>query len=220
MELNEAEIQILASIYDAEVNNDPVDRKSLVEGGARYLNYREDWSNAYASLIDKGLIGGNQEAYHLTDAGRPLGLHYLEERPDSYWYYYRDFYDKADASQAHSKFCDLVFGLDLTQEGQMDMDSVHDLLDRLQLEPGQRVLDLGCGAGRISEYISEKTGTRVTGLDYSETAIAVAKARTERKRSQLDFVKADLNKLNLEPKSYDAAVSIDSIQTIKRASVD
>ena len=211
MELNEAEIQILASIYSAEIHKNPVDRTSLEESGKRYLNYLEDWSSAYTSLVDKGLIGGNQETYHLTDSGRPLGLHYLEERPDNFWYYYRDFYDKAHTSQAHSKFCELTFGLNLTQEGQMDMDSVHDLLDRLQLEPGQRVLDLGCGAGGISEYISDKTGTHVTGLDYSKTAIAVAKARTENKHSQLDFIEADLNKLDLEPHSYDAAISIDSI---------
>ena len=94
MELNEAEIQILASIYSAEIHKNPVDRTSLEESGKRYLNYLEDWSSAYTSLVDKGLIGGNQETYYLTDSGRPLGLHYLEERPDNFWYYYRDFYDQ------------------------------------------------------------------------------------------------------------------------------
>ena len=38
----------------------------------------------------------------------------------------------------------------------MDMDAVHDLLDRLNLKKGQHVLDLGCGAGGISEYISDR----------------------------------------------------------------
>ncbi len=211
MDLNEAEIQVLASIYNAESNNNPVDKASLEGSGQRYLNYLEDWSGAYSSLIDKGLIVGGEGTFHLTDSGRPLGLHYLEERPDNYWYYYRDFYDKAYASQAHSNFCEHVFGLDLTQEGQMDMGSVHDLLNRLKLESGQRVLDLGCGAGGISEYISDKTGTQVTGIDYSKAAISVANIRTESKRDRLDFVEADLNKLELEPHSYDVAISIDSI---------
>jgi len=211
MDLNEAEIQVVATIYSAETEKNPVDKASLDKIGKRYLDYLEDWSGAYSSLIDKGLIAGGEEGYHLTEAGRPLGLHYLEERPDNYWYYYRDFYDKAHASKAHSRFCENAFGLDLCQEGQMDMDSLHDILDRLNLKTGQRVLDLGCGAGGISEYISDQTGTHVTGIDYSNTAISAAKSRTENKNSQLKFIEADLNKLELEPHFYDAAISIDSI---------
>ncbi len=211
MHLNEAEIQVLASIYSAETDNRPVDKVSLEESGKRYLNYLEDWSSAYSSLVDKDLILGDEEAYHLTESGRSFGLHYLEERPDNYWYYYRDFYDRAQASKAHSRFCESAYGLDLCQEGQMDMDAVHDLLDRLNLKKGQRVLDLGCGAGGISEYISDQTGAVVTGLDYSSTAITVARARTEKKRALLNFIQADLNHLELEPHSYEAAISIDSI---------
>ena len=93
----------------------------------------------------------------------------------------------------------------------MDMESIHDLLDRLSLKPGQRLLDLGCGAGGISEYISDQTGAHVTGLDSSAIAISTAKARTENKHSQLKFIEADLNTLDLEPLSYDAAISIDTI---------
>ena len=93
----------------------------------------------------------------------------------------------------------------------MDMDSLCDLLERLDPKPGQRVLDLGCGAGGISEYISDQTNSHVTGLDYSKAAITVANSRTENKRAQLNFIEADLNRLGLKPHSYDAAVSIDSI---------
>ncbi len=211
MKLNEAEIQLLATIHSAESDNSSFDKFSLEKKGKRYLNYLEDWSDAYTSLADKGLIEEGEHGYHLTEAGRPAGLHYFEERPDNYWYYYRDFYDKAHASQAHSDYCEKAYGLDLCQEGQMDMDSLRDILDRLDLKPGQRVLDLGCGAGGISEYVSEHSRTQVTGLDYSKTAISVANRRTENKRSQLNFIEADLNNLKPEPNSYDAAISIDSI---------
>lgn len=211
MILNEAEIQVLATLYRAEAENNPVDKFSLEESGKRYRNYLVDWSGAYASLVGKSLISENDEGYYLTKTGHPQGLHYLEQRPDSYWYYYQEFYDKAHASNAHSRYCEQAYGKDLCQEGQMDMKSIHDLLDRLDLKPGQRVLDLGCGAGGISEYMSDQTGTRVTGLDYSKTGISVARSRTKNKRSQLDFIEADLNQLELKPQSYDAAVSIDSI---------
>lgn len=43
----------------------------------------------------------------------------------------------------------------------------------LQVNPGDRVLDLGCGGGRNIEYFLSKTD-RVYGLDYSKTSVEVA----------------------------------------------
>ncbi len=55
------------------------------------------------------------------------------------------------------------------------------LIDAAQLEPGQRVLDLGCGTGLIAEYLSDRAGTHVTGLDYVPDAIRQACERTQAK---------------------------------------
>lgn len=92
-----------------------------------------------------------------------------------------------------------------------DMGAIRNLIDLLELEPGQWVLDLGCGAGGISEYLSDHTGTQVTGVDYSKMAISTALARTEAKRTRLRFQQADLNTLALPPTSFDAVISVDSI---------
>ena len=211
MLFSEAEIQILATLFGAESSGSSVDRNSLEESGQCYWIYLEDWSDAFPILIDKGVITGNDAGYHLTDSGRPIARSYREQRPDNFWYYYQQFYDKAHASRAHTRFCEQVYGLDLCQEGLLDMDALRDLLDRLELKPGQRLLDLGCGAGGISEYISDQTGAHVIGLDSSAIAISTAEARTETKRAQLNFIEADLNTLDLEPQSYDAAISVDTI---------
>ena len=71
MDLNEAEIQVLAQIRGAEIDSEPTDRESLEDRGTRYWIYREDWNDAFSSLGDKGLIDGEDNAYRLTDAGRP-----------------------------------------------------------------------------------------------------------------------------------------------------
>jgi ubiquinone/menaquinone biosynthesis C-methylase UbiE len=211
MALSEAEVQVLATLFGAESGYQPVDKASLEKSGKIYWIYLEDWSDAFSSLIDKDLISGSESGYYLTESGRPLARSYREERPDDFWYYYQQFYEKAHISHAHTRFCEQVYGMDLCQEGLMDMESIHDLIDRLKLKPGQRLLDLGCGAGGISEYISDQTGAHVTGLDSSASAISTARARTENKHSQLKFIEADLNTLDLEPLSYDAAISIDTI---------
>ena len=71
MELNEAEIQVLAQIRGAGFDSEPINRESLEDRGSRYWIYREDWKDAFSSLADKGLIEGEDKAYRLTDDGYP-----------------------------------------------------------------------------------------------------------------------------------------------------
>lgn len=211
MHLSEAEIQVLATLQGAELKSQPTDRATLERGGERYWIFLEDWSNAFSSLVDKGLIDGDEEGYRLTEVGRPLAATYHRERPNLYWYYYQRFYLAAHASDAHTRFCERVYGEDLCQEGMTDMACLSDLLAHLDLKTGDHLLDLGCGAGGISEYISDRTGATVTGIDYSASAIATANARTEHKRSRLTFHQTDMNSLELPAQSFDAAISLDSI---------
>ena len=49
-------------------------------------------------------------------------------------------------------------------------------LNRVQLDPGQLVLDIGCGAGVFLGLVAER-GAKPFGLDASEALIAAARAR-------------------------------------------
>lgn len=211
MNLSEAEIQVLASLRRAEIEAEPSDKATLEKHGERFWDFLEDWSNAYSSLMEGGLIDGDEEGYRLTEAGRPWGDTYHRERPDHYWYYYQRFYPAAHASEAHSRLCQHVYGEDWCQEGQTDMASFNDLLAHLDLKAGDHLLDLGCGAGGLSEYASNRTGANVTGIDYAASAIATANARTQGKRDRLTFLQADMNSLELPARSFDAAISLDTI---------
>lgn len=66
-----------------------------------------------------------------------------------------------------------------------------------ELAPG-RALDLACGEGRNAIWLAER-GWDVTGVDFSQVAIAKAKASAERAGVDVDFVCADL--LDYEPAS-------------------
>lgn len=214
MDLNEAERQVLATLHEAEAGATPSDRGSLEQRGARYWIFQEDWSAAFSSLRDKGFLDGDPGGYRLTEAGRPQGETCRRERPDMYWYYYQRLYPASHASAAHSRLCERVYGEDLCQEGQADMAALGDLLARLDLKPGDRVLDLGCGSGVTAEYIAERTGAEVTGLDYAVSAIAEAKRRTAGKGSRLTFLQADLNAFELPARAFDAAISIDGLASL------
>ncbi len=50
------------------------------------------------------------------------------------------------------------------------------LLDMLAPRPGERILDLGCGDGALTEKIAE-TGARVVGVDANADQIAACRAR-------------------------------------------
>lgn len=49
------------------------------------------------------------------------------------------------------------------------------VLDRLDPRPGERILDLGCGTGRLTSEIAGRTGRMVVGLDRSEAMLAEAR---------------------------------------------
>lgn len=209
--LNEAEIQLLASFEFARVEERRCDRASLDASGERYWVYREDWSDAYDTLRARGLIAGDDAGYSLTRRGAPLARRYHEQRPDRYYYYYSRFYPAALASAAHSELCRRAWGMDLCQEGQVDMADLADLLEHLDLRSGTRALDLGCGAGVLSAYIAETTGAHVTGLDQAASAIEAARQRTADQTDNLTFVVGDLNALEFPDASFNAILSLDTI---------
>jgi ubiquinone/menaquinone biosynthesis C-methylase UbiE len=211
MDLSEAEIQVLASLAKADIEGGPTDRSSLEANAERFWIFRENWSEAYSSLAAKELIEGDDDGYRLTDPAGPLAQEYHRRRPNMYWYYYQKFYRAARPSKAHSELCRRVFGADLCQEGQTDMASLKDLLDILDLKRGEHLLDLGCGAGVIAEYISDQTGVSVTGLDYSDPAIDDANQRTADKRSRMTFLHGDMNALDLPAESLDTVISLDTL---------
>jgi SAM-dependent methyltransferase len=66
--------------------------------------------------------------------------------------------------------------------------------DGLGLTPDDRVLDLGCGTGRVAYEVAGIVDS-VVGLDYSRTALEVARAR--RARPNLSYRWCDLNQLDV-----------------------
>jgi len=148
MNLSEAEIQEQASLEESWSNGFIASQKTLEERADRYWVFKQDWTNAFTGLEYQNLISGNDDGYELTDIGRPLAVDYNAQRPDLYWYYYKKSYDLAESSKANSRFCEIVFGEDRSQEGQTDMECFNDLLSMLRLQSDHHLLDLGCGAGR------------------------------------------------------------------------
>ena len=86
------------------------------------------------------------------------------------------------------------------------------------LRPG-RALDLACGEGQNAIWLAT-LGWDVLGVDYSEVAIAKARARAERDGVSAEFNCADLVEYEPAPSGYDLVVVLYlHIPSTQRASV-
>jgi len=61
------------------------------------------------------------------------------------------------------------------------------IIAKLALEPGHRVLDIGCGWGGLALTIAGETGASVTGITLSEEQLSVAQARAAETGLQAEF---------------------------------
>jgi cyclopropane fatty-acyl-phospholipid synthase-like methyltransferase len=125
--------------------------------------------------------------------------------------FYTAFYGAVERSQAHHVFCERVFGKDLSQHGFADLEQLRLLMHVTGLESSQHVLDVGCGNGKIAEYLSDRTGAHITGLDYVPEAIRQAQRRTAAKSDRLSFIVGDINRLELPESAFDVVLSIDTM---------
>jgi SAM-dependent methyltransferase len=125
--------------------------------------------------------------------------------------FYESFYAIVEHSEAHREFCERVFGIDLCQYGFADLEQLELLIGVTGLGPAQRALDLGCGNGLITEYLSDRTGAHITGLDYIPLAIEQARRRSATKSDRLTFEVGDINRLELPREVFDLVLSIDTI---------
>lgn len=72
--------------------------------------------------------------------------------------------------------------------------------------PGERWLDVACGAGHVSE-LAAGAGAQVTGIDISPRLIEVAKARAAAGGFEIDYRVGDAENLDVPDESFDVVSS-------------
>ena len=90
------------------------------------------------------------------------------------------------------------------------------LLDRLDLRPGQRLLEIGCGWGGLAEIAARDYGVHVTGLTLS----AEQKAYAERRQAVAglaDRAQIALTDYRDVMASFDAVASVEMVEAVGQA---
>jgi ubiquinone/menaquinone biosynthesis C-methylase UbiE len=80
------------------------------------------------------------------------------------------------------------------------------MIARLRLEPGHRVLDVGCGTGDDVRHLAESVGSggRVVGLDFSQAMVDEARSRSAGSGLPVEFRQGDITQLDLPDATFDA----------------
>ncbi|WP_019140207.1 class I SAM-dependent methyltransferase [Noviherbaspirillum massiliense] len=82
-----------------------------------------------------------------------------------------------------------------------------EFLQRLAVEPGTRMLDIGCGAGQIA-IPAARAGVQVTGIDIAANLIERARERARAEGVRAQFDEGDAEMLPYQDDSFDLVVSL------------
>lgn len=80
-------------------------------------------------------------------------------------------------------------------------------VSRLQLKPGMKVLDVGCGTGNQS-IPAARAGAHVTGVDIAPNLLEQARAWALREGLNVDFREADAEELPFHDAAFDVVMSM------------
>jgi ubiquinone/menaquinone biosynthesis C-methylase UbiE len=124
--------------------------------------------------------------------------------------WYNAFYEAVEKSKTYAAYCTQAFGRDFSQQGFSNMEQMEFMLEKICLQPNKKVLDIGCGNGKMVEYISSAFGVTGYGFDISGAAIEAANRRTAGKEN-LSFLEGSINDIRYEEQSFDAVLSVDTL---------
>jgi len=89
-------------------------------------------------------------------------------------------------------------------------------LNECGVQPGDRVLEIGCGWGALAECAAREFGAQVTGVTLSSEQLAWAQQRLADAGLQADLRYQDYRDLNRSAGGYDAIASIEMFEAVGR----
>lgn len=207
--------QVMFAVQLAARKQAPRDPQALREFALKmYDNPSDpaDWENAMSDLMHTGVIAETDGQITLTEKGEKVAE--AAQRDEAQAGFSAMMILSAE-SAVSAEFNRRLHGENLCQFNMMSMDQLGKMLEELDLQPGETVLDAGCGVGTIAEYISDKTGAKMTGVDFAEEAIQWARDRTTGKRDRLAYDIGNMNALDYPDHSFDAIIAIDTLYFVK-----
>ncbi|MBI5955143.1 MAG: methyltransferase domain-containing protein [Chloroflexi bacterium] len=82
-------------------------------------------------------------------------------------------------------------------------------VDLAHLQPGEKVLDVGCGTGTLAMEVARRVGAtgRVFGIDPGEQQIARARSKAARRNLSIEFQVGVVEHLDFPDQTFDVVIS-------------
>lgn len=106
-----------------------------------------------------------------------------------------------------------VFGEGFVSTG--GIETTKEFVGKLDLKPGQKVLDVGCGIGGGDFYMAENFDVEVVGIDLSINMVSFALERAIGLKCSVEFEVADCTKKSYPDNTFDVIYSRDTILHIQ-----
>ena len=168
-----------------------INLEAAVAGGGR-------WQPLKALLSSwNGITASQRNVSHHYDLDEPLFRACLDETMHYSCAYFRD--------------------RDMTLEQAQQAKSEH-IAAKLDLRPGHRVLDIGCGWGSLAMHLAENQDVRVTGLTLSAEQLRVAReaAASRGLKNRVEFLLQDYRE---HEETYDRIVSVGMFEHVGKPNV-
>jgi len=94
-------------------------------------------------------------------------------------------------------------------------ETTKEFVAKMDLKPGQKVLDVGCGIGGGDFYMAENFDVHVVGIDLSVNMISFALERAIGLKCSVEFEVADCTTKTYPDNSFDVIYSRDTILHIQ-----
>ncbi|KWV96335.1 class I SAM-dependent methyltransferase [Erythrobacter sp. AP23] len=176
--------------------NAPWDRGGSIGGPSRLRRLRN--RIGFAREAVNNAIGARRNVAHHYDIGNDFYRLMLDAEHMQYScaYWPRDDMSLAEAQEA----------------------KLAHIAAKLAIEPGQRVLDIGCGWGGMAIFLAQRAGVSVHGITLSEEQLALARERAEAAEvaDKVSFELVDYRDLPGRDTRYDRIVSVGMFEHVGR----
>jgi SAM-dependent methyltransferase len=92
------------------------------------------------------------------------------------------------------------------------------MVDRLELSPDARLLEVGCGCGAVGRWLADHTQAArpITGVDLNPYLLSEAEILRDSAgfSDDLEFMEGDAHELPFEDESFDATLSITMLEEV------
>ena len=165
------------------------------------------------NTVDRDTVASRSEGY----VGRfsPGELEKLKDGSYDYMGMTRDYYDLATSFYEYGWGESFHFAPLHRDKPFRESIRLHQnyLADRLDLQPGMRAIDIGCGVGGPLVAIAKYTGAAITGINNNEAQVDKARARAAAANlaPPAGFIVGDFMHIDAPDGSFDRAYNIEAM---------